>query len=108
EYIMQRIAEGKLEEAELKIKQLTEKIDASQQVESGDYNTTLTALDDMLMSAKAERESPNEDSEKFSSATSLKDQYLSKAQKLDEIVDEKYNGDVGIGVFGDYYEDGDG
>jgi len=111
EHIMKLVEEGKLEEAALRKEQLTEQIDLSQQVKSEDYNSSIRALDDMIVAAKYEKEqaaennSSNQDS---SSGNGLKDTYLSKARELDARIDKKHNGDVGIGVYGDYFDDWDG
>lgn len=109
EYIMELIDEGKLEEAESRWDQLPDKITSYPSLDIEDYNTTIRSLSDMLVAAKYEREQEarNNSEQESSSGSNLKEKYMNKVNALDEMIDKKHGGDVGIGVYGDYYEDWD-
>ncbi|AIF45555.1 hypothetical protein X953_16310 [Virgibacillus sp. SK37] len=98
EYIMELIDQGRLGEAKGRLNLL------SKSITSQEHNSSLRAMDDMIESAKYEREqeriSPN--------YSSLKEEYAHKARMLDEDIEQKYKGDVGIGAYGDYLDDWDG
>lgn len=97
EYIMELIDEGRLGEAKGRLSLLTESIS------SEEYISSLRALDDMIVSAKYEREQER----KSPNYSSLKEEYAHKARMLDEDIELEHKGDVGIGVYGDYLDEWD-
>ena len=98
EYIMKLIDEGRLGEAKERLNLLAAPIT------SKEYSSSIRAMDDMIESAKYEREQER----KSPNYSGLQEEYAHKAKMLDEEVEQKYKGDVGIGNFGDYYDDWDG
>lgn len=95
--IMELIEDGYLDQAESRKERL------AQRITTDEYNSSLRALDDMLLAAKYEKEQAD-----IARSGSLKEQYYRKAQLIDEKIHRKYNGDVPIGSYGDYFEDWDG
>lgn len=98
EYIMELIDEGKLGEAKERLNLLTASIT------SEEYISSIRAMDDMIESAKYEKEQER----KSPDYSSLKEEYAHKARILDEDVEQKYKGDIAIGLFGDYFDEWDG
>ncbi|AVR00294.1 hypothetical protein OBCHQ24_15190 [Oceanobacillus iheyensis] len=97
EYIMELIDKGRLGEAKGRLSLLTESIS------SEEYISSLRAMDDMIVSAKYEREQER----KSPNYSSLKEEYAHKARMLDEDIELENKGDVEIGVYGDYLDDWD-
>ncbi|WP_404455195.1 lysozyme inhibitor LprI family protein [Oceanobacillus kapialis] len=98
EYIIELIDNGRLGEAEERLKLLGESFT------SEEYISSLRAMDDMIESAKYEREQEKNSRDD----NSLKEEYVQKAKMLDEEIEQIHNGPAPVGVYGDYLEDWDG
>lgn len=94
---MELIVEGRLGEAKLRIELVAEPIT------SREYSSSIRAIDDMIESARYEREQER----KSSNYKTLKEEYTHKARILDEDAEMKDKGDPGIGAYGIYLDDWD-